>query len=154
MIVDPALSRGRYDRDLRPVFDSHGSYQQVGVELLVANFPHTWFRLAGPLGHDLVLYVEATDYSYRPVTGWWVIEAGSTDALLEHFPSGAGFAGPHAPDGSLRTWFCFPGWRDYHDHTSHVDPPWSAFRPSQSYRLPAIVLQLRTDLNKPGVQFT
>ena len=154
MIVDPALARGRFDKDLSSVFDSPDLYTRVGVEFLEAEFPDAWFRLVGPAGREFILYVEASDYSYRPVSGWWVTGSGVSDALLEHFPSGCGFSGPQTPDGTPRTWFCFPGWRDYHDHTSHVDPPWSVFRPSEKYRLPAIVLQLRTDLNKQGVQFT
>ena len=66
-------------------------------------------------------------------------------------PSGNGFH-LQTPDGTRPApWFCFTGWREYHDHPGHQDVPWATIRSVPRYAVLQLTLQLQRELNKTGV---
>jgi hypothetical protein len=154
MIVDRALARARFDRDITPALAQPETFARAGLHILDTAFPTLkvglWWRAQG---HELIVHVQADEYDYLPVQGWWVDDndiplcAGSG-----RIPVGGGFQANPTSRGLGRSWFCFPGWREYHEHPSHQDRPWSSLRHQPQLRILGVVEQLRTDLNKPGVQ--
>jgi hypothetical protein len=153
LIVDPELARRRFERDLNPLAADPGLYAVYGVRLL-SRQPHAaWVAIKRTDGVELVLYVDGVDYDFRPAGGWWVLANGSLVARVTDVPVNNGFQVPPTPEKLNRTWLCFPGWRDYHDHSGHMDPGWAWYRGQPSYQLPATLLQLATDLDRAGVEF-
>ena len=153
MIADPSLAHHRFERDLNPLAASPDLYAVHGVRLL-SRQPHAaWVAIKRTNGTELVLYVDGTDYDFRPAGGWWVQEDGSLATQVTDVPVNNGFQAPPTPQQENRTWLCFPGWRDYHDHPGHMDPGWAWYRGHPSHRLPATLLQVATDLNRQGVEF-
>lgn len=153
MIVDPELARRRFERDLNPLAVDPGLYAAYGVRLL-SRQPHAaWVAIRRADGAELVLYVDGTDYDFRPAGGWWVLESGSLVPRVADVPASHGFQVPPTLEKLNRTWLCFPGWRDYHDHPQHMEPGWARYRGQPSYQLPATLLQLATDLNRQGMAF-
>ena len=100
---------------------------------------------------EILLHVHADNYDYLPMRGWWVDENDSALTQGQQIPSGGGFQIGSNPYGENRSWLCFLGWREYHDHESHQNPSWSSIRHKGEYGLLSILLQLKTDINKGGV---
>lgn len=155
MIVDPALAKARFDRDSEPLRASPAAFLVAGVRVVTVEFPLvvvglTWRAIQA----EILLQVRADEYDYLPVSGGWVDSSGA--CLLRGGPSripyGGGFWVDSHPHGGNRPWFCFAGWREFHDHVSHQATPWIQHRARPEYRIPGIVVQLAADLNKPGVQ--
>lgn len=154
-IVHPELARATFERSIRPLLDRPDVYQQAGIRLVKYTYPFLdveldWHRL----GAKIILRVDGTDYNYRPVSGHWIDSAGaSLGQGNAGIPHGAGFHLSDA-DNKSRSWFCFLGWREYHDHTSHQDRSWNSIRCDTRYSVLQIIQQLLTDLNSVGVQKT
>jgi len=152
MIVDPQLARARFERDVLAMAQKPDVYAASGIRIARLQFPIldvflSWTRMGGEIG----LHVEADDYDYRPPRGWWVNTAGEAlHAGSGVVPNGNGFQSSAHPYGFALTWFCFPGWREYHDHQSHQQPTWASLRSIPRFRLPGVILQLHTDLNRPN----
>lgn len=98
---------------------------------------------------EILLHVHADNYDYLPIRGWWVDENDVPLAEGQQIPHGGGFQIQANPYGENRSWMCFRGWREYHDHESHQDVSWSSVR--SECGLLSTLLQLKTDLNKDGV---
>lgn len=153
MIVDSTLSAAWFRRDTRPFVEDPDAFEHSGVRIIDVTFPRLsagfWWRR---YNREIILEVRAEDYSYLPVQGWWVEENGS---LLQPghglVPNGDGFHADGHPQGLLRSWLCFQGWRDFHDHISHQNVSWASIRHQPRYRITALVMQLFTDLQHPGV---
>jgi hypothetical protein len=148
MIMDAELSRARFERDLMPFRSNPAEYQHSGILLASVGYASIvveldWYQQA----KKLLLKVLANDWDYRPPMGWW-IDCHDTP-LLNGIPNGGGFQIASHPHGENRAWFCFPGWREFHDHQSHQLPSWAFLR--STYRLMKLIVQLKADLNKPGV---
>lgn len=154
MIVDRALSQGRFERDIAPLVRDPTAFARAGLRLVDVTFPVIKVALWWPgQGRDLIVHIQADDYDYLPVQGWWVDEAGTTLQVGSRLvPVGNGFQGNPNTYGLSKTWFCFPGWREYHDHPSHQNLPWPSIRHNRQYRILGLLTQLRADLNRPGVQ--
>lgn len=154
MIVDPALARARFEQDTRPLVQNSAAYQATGTRVIQVAFPvikaALWWRA---INGELWLHVQADDYDYLPVQGWWVDAVGQPlrPGGPTRLPNGVGFQIGNDPYGQNRTWFCFPGWREYHDHSSHQNTPWLHYRSRAAYRLPGVIVQLQADLNRPQV---
>lgn len=151
-IVHPKLAQACFEKEVRPLLTDPARFESLGVKLLQVSFPYldvelNWHR------HDafIRLRVDGTDFPYRPVSGWWIDSNGAP--LLpgcQQVPAGNGF---HTTglDGQPACWFCFKGWREYHDHQSHQDISWAALRDDRRYSVLHLLMQLRTDLNSTGV---
>lgn len=153
MIVDKLLAKTWFDRESQPMLENNIAFKNIGISVVKIEFPiidvGLWWRLTGS---EILLRVLADDYHYLPVQGWWINQTGVP--LLSgsgQVPSGGGFQVSGHPSGKNRTWFCFPGWREYHDHPGHQSPTWVSIRSQRQYRIPGIIVQLLTDLNKSGV---
>lgn len=148
-IVDPDLSRLWLRRDIEPMKRDPGAYQRLGIRLRSVDFPVLIVEMRWG-GEKILLHVEADDYDYRPVRGWWVDE---DDRPLPRgrVPVGNGFQQAPNPYGQEASWLCFEGWREYHDHQSHQGAPRHAVRGAEKHRLPGILVQLQSDIGKPGV---
>jgi hypothetical protein len=151
-IVHPKLATASFERAIRPLLTAPGNYEKVGVRLLAFSFPHLdveldWHRY----GTKIQLRVDGTDFPYRPVSGWW-IDADGTPLLqgCQKVPCNNGF---HVADqdGRPSCWFCFRGWREYHNHSSHQDVSWASIRLDSRYSVLQLVMQLLKDLNGAGV---
>lgn len=151
-IVHPKLAKASFEKAIRPLLIAQGKYEKVGVQLLAFSFPYLDVELDWHLHQTKIqLRVDGTDFPYRPVGGWW-IDANGAALLLgsQKVPGGSGFH-TSDQDGRSRCWFCFRGWRDYHDHTSHQDISWASIRHDPRYSVLQLVMQLMTDLNGTGV---
>lgn len=154
MIVDKRLSKAWFDRETMPLLQSSDHYFKAGVKVITVEFPivevSLWWKR---LGHEIRLRIETPDYNYLPVRGYWVDDNGTP--LLKGrglIPTGLGFQTEDShPHGVRRVWFCFRGWREYHDHQSHQNVPWASIRQNAQYCIPALILQLNSDLNRAEV---
>lgn len=150
-IVHPLLAQASFERAIRPLLDQPEVYGRAGITLHALSYPFLdlrleWYRQ----GISLNLRVDATDYSYRPIGGWWISDHG--DPLRQEtglVPSGMGFH-PSGEEG--KPWFCFLGWREYHDHPGHQGVSWAALRSQPRYGVLQLIQQLQKDLN--GQQVT
>ena len=152
MIVDRALAQARFERDLAAARQQPETFTRAGLRPLAMAFPTLRVGLYWRAqGREIIVHVQADDYDYMPVQGWWVdvhdqpLLRGS--GLL---PAASGFQLNPTSRGLERSWFCFPGWREYHEHPSHQDRPWSSLRHLPQFRILALLAQLQIDLNKSG----
>lgn len=153
MIVHPVLARARFERSIVALLESPSMYEKAGLRKIHYEFPILIVELHSRR-HErwLRLRVDATDYDYRPLQGWWVDAQGAPlVAGSSLVPQGAGFQINPAPNQERRCWFCFKGWRDWHDHSSHQDTAWAAIRPQKEFSPLALLLQLISDFNNPNV---
>lgn len=150
MIVHPALARARFEEDAAPLLAAPDVFKRVGRRIVRCAFPVLEIELAWLAGNrPIILHINAADYDYRPVRGWWVDEA--SQPLLAgsgRIPVNNGFQVNPNPYGEPQAWFCFRGWREYHDHQSHQDISWASLRRDERYRLPGLIAQLHSDLNQ------
>lgn len=151
--MDPLLARSRFERDISSLIKNPENFEKVGVRLVKAEFPilivGLWWESQK---REILLHVEADNYDYLPVQGWWV--DGSDKPLLsgkQQIPNGNGLQQQPNPYKIDRTWFCFRGWREYHDHESHQDVSWTSCRINPEYKILGTIMQLRTNLNHGGV---
>lgn len=153
MIVDRVLARGRFERDIAPLLQDPVAYANTGMRIVTVSFPVISIALWwSSQGRDIIVHIQADDYDYLPVQGWWVDEAGTALQVGAGLvPIGNGFQANPNTYSLGQTWFCFPGWREYHDHSSHQNIPWTSIRHERQYRILGLVAQLQADLNKPGV---
>lgn len=149
-IVDPSLSRLRFDEEIAPLAAS-STHSGMGIRVIECKYPSLTVGLrCKATGAELRLRVQADNYDYLPPRGWWVAGDGSP-LPAGRVPAGGGFQPPPNPYGEDKSWLCFPGWREYHDHQSHQDNPWPALRRRKEYGLSGLIVQLWNDLNGPGV---
>ena len=150
-IVDPSLSRLRFDEGIAPLAESP-THASMGIRVIEREYPvlvvGLYWKAAGV---EVRLRVQADNYDYLPPRGWWVGEDG-LPLPADRVPSGGGFQKQSNPYGEDRGWLCFPGWREYHDHQSHQDNPWPPLRRRREYGLSALIVQLWHDLNSAGVE--
>ena len=154
MITDRALSNDRFERDLVPLLNNAEIFREIGIRVIRIDFPQIdvalWWR---KMQREVILRVEAQEYDYLPVCGWWVDNDGVP--LLKgvlQVPCGIGFQCQDGhPYGFQRAWFCFQGWREYHDHSGHQNRPWSSIMLEPQYRISGLIQQLNTDLNRSEV---
>ena len=154
MIVHPALAKARFERSIAALLESPSTYDAAGIRTIEYEFPVLavdldWRRR----DRRLRLRIDATDFDYRPLQGWWIDDQGI--ALIRGMnlvPHGAGFQVNPTPNQEQRCWFCFKGWRDYHDHSGHQDVAWAAIRHKQEFSPLALLLQLTSNLDSPGLQ--
>lgn len=154
-IVHPGLARRRFESAIEPLLAQPEVYRSAGLSPLHYRFPFLdveldWHRF----GSLLRLRVDGTDYNYRPIRGWWIGADGNALMPGSGLVPGNGGAGFHSArqDGTPGCWFCFRGWREYHDHTSHQDVAWAAIRTDPRYSVLALLQQLQAEVNGSGVQ--
>lgn len=153
-VCDPALSRAWFDRDLAPLVNSPETYLLAGLRLLKAVYPIVEVGLRwGLTNGEIILHVDATDYHYFPPSGWW-IDSGGTPLLPGRgvIPIDAGFQVGPTPSGIQRSWLCFQGWREFHEHPGHQEPSWRWVRSMPGGRFPGLLTQLASDLSDPRVR--
>lgn len=152
VIVHPKLAKASFERAIEPLLTSPVDFDKIGIKLISYSYPYLDVELHWKMyGINLWLRVDGTNFSYRPVGGWWINSKG--DPLLpgsQQVPAGNGFH-PTNQDGKPGCWFCFKGWREYHDHSSHQDTSWASIRRDPGYSVLQLVIQLNRDLNNPGV---
>lgn len=151
-IVHPKLAAASFEKAIRPLLIGKEQYATMGVHLIGYAFPHLDVDLEWSAQQQTIrLRVDGADYPYRPVSGKWI---GPLEELLLPgslaVPSGNGFH-PHKQDGQPGPWFCFMGWKEYHDHMSHQDVSWASIRREPRYAVLQMILQLQRELNRNGV---
>lgn len=150
-IVHPQLAKASFARAIQ-LLTSSDAYEKLGIKCVGFSFPYLDVELAWRRhGTKLLLRVDGTDFPYRPVSGWWIALDGTP--LLQgsnSVPSGAGFH-TSGLDGEPRCWFCFKGWREYHNHSSHQDVSWASLRDNPRYSVPQLIAELHKELNGEGV---
>lgn len=152
VIVHPKLASASFEKAIRPLLTGREQFAKVGVHLISYEFPYLDVDLDWPAqGRAIQLRVDCTDYPYRPVGGWWITSDGERQMAGSNLvPSGNGFH-PQKQDGQPGPWFCFPGWREYHNHAGHQDVQWAAIRADTRYAVLQLIVQLQRELNKTGV---
>ncbi|WP_457337186.1 hypothetical protein [Rhizobacter sp. P5_C2] len=152
-IVNPKLAAASFGKAIQPLLTGRDRFALLGVRLVSYSFPFLDVDLEWPAhGRTVRLRVDGTDYPYRPVGGWW-INSSAERQLSGSQVVPASHSGLHqgSQDGQPKPWFCFPGWREYHDHTSHLDVPWASIRNVGRHSVLQLILQLQREINKPGV---
>lgn len=151
-IVHPMLAQSSFGRAIQPLLTKPEKFETLGIKLLDFSFPYLDVELDWHLqSAKLALRVDGTDFPYRPVGGWWIDLNGAP--LLpgsQQVPGGNGFHLGYQ-DGQPGCWFCFKGWREYHDHAGHQDVSWASIRRDTRYSVLQMVMQLHKDLNSVGV---
>ena len=151
-IVDPVLSRLRFEQGIADIRQRPDVYARMGIRLVECEFPYLTVSLRQrESGTELRLRVAADNYDHLPPRGWWVDHAG-LPLRPNMVPEGGGFQRPPNPNDEKRGWLCFPGWREYHDHPSHQGVSWHAVRDDEEYSLAGTIVQLAHDLNGSGVR--
>lgn len=151
-IVHPELARASFERAIRPLLIGPEKFEKLGIKLLNFSFPHLDVELSWhSKGAAIALRVDGTDFPYRPVSGWWIDPDGAPLlAGVGKVPAGNGLHPSPREDGQQRCWFCFRGWREYHDHSSHQDLSWASIRRDSRYSVLQLVAQLHKDMNLAG----
>lgn len=151
-IVHPRLARASFETAIAPLLADPKTHAEAGIELVHYEYPYLDVRLRWHKENiDLLLRVDGTDYNYRPVGGWWVDAAGvALRRGCMAMPEGMGFH-TSMENGTARSWFCFAGWRDYHNHSSHQDVSWASVRNDWQYSVIQLILRLRRNLSESGV---
>ncbi len=152
MIVNPKLSKARFEADISDLLNKPEVFGQAGMRLLSYTFPillvelrskSSWHRLS----------VSANDFDYGPLDGHWIDEAGIPLVQgRQLLPFGMGFQLP-APGYCNTNWLCFPGWSAYHNHSSHQDTSWTSLRTKSEFRPLALLQNLQKELTNPHVSF-
>lgn len=149
-IVHPRLAQASFAHAIQLL--TSGVYEGLGIKVVSFSFPYLDVELAWrKYDAKLLLRIDGTDFPYRPVSGWWIAQDGTP--LFQGanaVPSGLGFH-VFGLESESRCWFCFKGWREYHDHPSHQDASWASLRDIPRYSVPQLVAQLHKDLNGEGV---
>lgn len=150
-IVHPKLAEASFERAIRPLLTVPEKFEKAGIKLVAFSFPYLDVELNWLLyGTKMQLRVDGTDFPYRPVGGWWIDSNGVSLLQCSHqLPCSNGF---HVldQDGRPNCWFCFKGWREYHNHSSHQDISWASIRRDPRYSVLQLVMQLNKDLNGRG----
>lgn len=151
-IFHPKLAAASFGQSIGPLLMGREQFAAHGIHLVNYVFPHLDVELDWHAQQrSILLRVDGTDYPYRPVGGWWITPNGERmqpgNAMV---PQGNGLH-PSREDGRPWPWFCFRGWREYHDHTSHQDASWASLRQDTRYAVLQLITQLQRELNKPGV---
>lgn len=148
VIVDPALSKVWFDRGTAPLVERPGAYASAGIRVISCSFPDLVVGLRWrEQGREMRLRVRADNYDHLPPSGWWIDAGGAPLRAAGQVPAGGGFQPPPNPYGEGKGWLCFPGWREYHDHHSHLGHTWQSIRGVERYRLPGTIVQLLRALN-------
>lgn len=151
-IVHPQLAKASFGRAIQPLLTGARNYELLGIKLLNFSYPYLDVEIDWRVrGAPVRLRVDGTDFPYRPISGWWIDNDGQKlQAGSGRVPEGYGF---HTSNqyGGPGCWFCFRGWREYHDHTSHQDTSWASIRDDKRYSVLQLILQLHKDLNQTGV---
>jgi hypothetical protein len=146
MIVDPAVARRKFDRDVRPLIDDPALFERLGIRAVVTTYPVLRVGLAWPSRHtEIGLELRAPDWDYRPPSGDWVLLDGRPLPVGEA-PSGNGFQGAHPSTG--RPWLCFRGVLEYHEWENHASDPWWPLRGNNAYRLLGSVQNIASVLRR------
>lgn len=151
-IVNPKLAAASFGKAIQPLLTGRERYALFGVRLVSYSFPFLDVDLDWHAhGRTIRLRVDGTDFPYRPVGGWWIDSSGAR-LLPGHqaVPVGNGFH-VQKQDGTPAPWFCFLGWREYHDHHGHQDVPWPCIRTESKYAVLQLIMQLKRELNRNGV---
>lgn len=153
-IVHPKLAEASFERAIRPLLEKPDVFKSIGVALRGYAFPFLdvglfWKRPNLQMG----LRVDGSNYSYRPIHGWWIDDQGNplVHPCSPRLPQGHGFQPQGRPDGQPGPWLCFAGWRDYHDHSSHQDRSWAFLRGKKEFSVLSVIQQLHSELNREGV---
>lgn len=152
-VVHPELAAASLERAIQPFLNEPEQYGKFGVRLVDFTFPYLDVDLDWRTrGRVIRLRVDGTDFPYRPVGGWWIDAAGNRlFPGTQQVPSGYGFH-VHDQQGRPDCWFCFLGWRAYHDYSGHQDTSWASIRRIPRYAVLQLVMQLVQELNRTEVQ--
>jgi len=153
LISDPLLARMKFETDSLPLVNEAANFQKTGIRVIEVNFPVIEVALFWKMKQrEIMLRIIADEYDYLPVQAYWINEGG--EALLSgqgFIPQGIGFQTEGGnPLEVPRSWLCFRGWREYHE--CHLEVLWSAIRNLSQYRIPGLITQLYSDLNRAEVQ--
>lgn len=153
LIVDPLLSKSRFDRDTAVLVKNLVNFSTIGIRPVKIDFPTLIVGLQWKSQNkEILLYIDASNYDYVPISGWWIDENGNPLKQGQNIPNGEGIqVNPH-PNGEDRSWFCFRGWREYHNHTGHQDVSWNSIKHIDEYRIMGIIHNLHSVLNSKNIQ--
>jgi hypothetical protein len=154
VVVDPELAQRRFERDIGPILQHPEEFAAFGIQLVDLRFPVLLVDLDWKAqGRRLRLHVDGTDYDYFPPAGWWVNESDEElTAGRGLVPNGNGFQIGSNPYKEGRCWFCWEGWREFHNYPGHHQVNWAAIRKQSDKKPLALIRQLHHVLNNvPGV---
>ena len=169
MIVDPAVARRKFDKEVR-LARSQPYWQQQGVWMLRAEFPIVFVIFATPKmmpwcpGVIAGLHIDFSDYDIRPPSVRFVdpfTEAALTFTEMKwHFPrtvnavrdrtSGQITAAEQLAYvqsfDNIKPFLCLPGVREYHECSAHSGDSWFMHRSPRE----GLLVHLLTILQRYG----
>lgn len=153
MIVHPRLAQGRFEKEIHTLLESPAIFEGAGIRLIRYQFPVLIVAIQWRAQSRWPKFrLDASDHNYRPLRGWWVGDDESPLLPgLNNLPGGLGFQTGSPPSGEQRSWLCFKGWWDWHNHSSHQDTAWALLRSKPEFGALALLQQLHFNLNRPGV---
>jgi hypothetical protein len=152
MVVDPALARARFERDISGLLKQPEALRAFGIHLVDFTFPVLLIDLEWKRHNRSVrLHVDGSDYDYFPPSGWWV-DTNDRDLVAGSglVPTGAGFQTGSNPYKDGRSWFCWEGWREFHNYPGHHQVNWAAIRKREDTKPLALIRHLHHVLNNVG----
>jgi hypothetical protein len=149
MIVDPAVARRKFERDVRPLVEDQKMFSRIGVRALLVAFPVVRVALQWPSrDEEIGLQLCAPDWDYRPPSADWVTLDGSPWPAAQA-PTGNGFQQPNKqtrrPD---RPWLCFRGVLEFHEYTGHEADAWWPLRLEEQYQLLGVIQNVASVLRR------
>lgn len=168
-VVDPAVSRAKFDREIRAFRRLAADYRKRGWFLADASFPRVLAVLAAPQLKPPAVVVgvllDYTDYDLRPPSVRLVDPFTAEPYLMKDLPVQlfrqvaaegvrveiVGLPGAQAPNLMARQplmqsygpdeipFLCLAGVREYHDHPGHSGDTWELHRAAGAGRLVRIL---------------
>jgi len=169
-LVDPAVSKAKFDRELAQFYDLEDDYRQRGWWILRATFPEILVAFVQPkLSPPAVIFGATLDFTnydlwppsvriVNPFTKVPYMHAQLPTKLTRRVPLAANPGQPvrpysfqelmvtHGPDKI--PFICLPGIREYHEHPAHTGDSWLLHRGRGAGTLNFIL----TNLHKYGVE--
>jgi hypothetical protein len=142
-LVDPQVSRAKFDREIRNYHTMQSEYMRRGWLLIRSEYPEAVVLFAAPqLTPTPLLFgvrLDFTNYDFWPASVRFVhpltLENLTFDQMHWHFwkrvSAGSGSVQPqpllmHQADQV--PFLCIKGVREYHSHPFHSNDPWLAYR--------------------------
>jgi Predicted metal binding domain len=139
-MIDPAISKAKFEEELRHFFQAEAAQRLRGILLLKAEFPDILIQFAAPqLQPPAILFTvkfNLDNYDLLPISVRFVhpFSFQNTNQVVHPMPRMV--AGPIGmsvqnmiqQDPATPPFLCIPGTREYHSHPAHTGDDWLLHR--------------------------
>lgn len=171
MVVDPAITRAKFDREIEALLQRRAEEQRRGWFIMDTTFPKVFVVFASPILRPTPLLfgvdLDFTDYDLMPPSVRLVNPFTREPHTNQTWPREVGFwrfdsatqqLAPNLlqfPGGPEDTPFlCFPGVREYHDHPAHSGDKWLLHRSNKEGTLYVLLQKIYEAAVAPLTSYT